>query len=422
MLAKRMWIVGSILIIAVLVLSACAKPTAVVTQAPVVATEAPVVATEAPTEAPVVAAELPVFGMVLIGSAADGGWSQAHYDASLYVQDQIPGLKVSYIDLAVIKTGTTFAQLADELVAQGANVILFNSDDMKADSTQFAKDNPDVKVIMASGDQLWKEGKEYVDMPNMVNIMGKMEYGKMIAGCAAAMTTQTGKIGYLGPLTNDETRRLAASVYLGAKYCWTNYLGKPADELKFKVTWIGGWVNIPGVTSDPTQVADDFYNTDYDVVVSGIDTTEALVQADKMNAAGKQVWAVQYDYKGACAAAPKFCLGVPYFNWGPYYANYMKQIMDGTFGGTFEWAGPDWADINNPDTSMIGFVKGEGLSTNAGAAVDQFIAELAGGLNLWKGPIFLQDGTQYLADGQPATDFEIWYLPQLLQGMEGLSQ
>jgi simple sugar transport system substrate-binding protein len=419
MFAKRAWILGSILIISVLVLSACTTPTAAPTAAP---TQAPVVVeTAAPTAAPT-EAPLPVFGMVLIGSAADGGWSQAHYDAGLYVTEKIPGVELSYIDLAVIKTGTTFAQLADELVAQGANVILFNSDDMKADSTQFAMDNPDIKVIMASGDQLWTEGKDFIDLPNMVNIMGKMEYGKMIAGCAAALTTQTGQIGYLGPLINDETRRLAASVYLGARYCWTTYLEKPAEDLKFKVSWIGGWVNIPGVTSDPTQVADEFYNSGYDVVVSGIDTTEALVQANKANEAGKQVWAVQYDYQGACAAAPKSCLGVPYFNWGPFYVKYIQQIIDGTFAQAFEWAGPDWANINDPDTSMIGFVKGEGLSADAGAKVDQFIAELAGGLNLWKGPLNLQDGTAYLADGVEGTDFEIWYLPQLLEGMEGLSQ
>jgi simple sugar transport system substrate-binding protein len=43
-------------------------------------------------------------------------------------------------------------------------------------------------------------------------------------------------------------------------------------------------------------------------------------------------------------------------------------------------------------------------------------------LNLWKGPLNLQDGTVYLADGVEATESEIWYLPQLLQGMEGLSQ
>ena len=56
--------------------------------------------------------------------------------------------------------------------------------------------------------------------------MGQMEYGKMIAGCAAALATQTGSIGYLGPLINDETRRFVNSAYLGARYCWENYLGK----------------------------------------------------------------------------------------------------------------------------------------------------------------------------------------------------
>ena len=70
-----------------------------------------------------------------------------------------------------------------------------------------------------SGDSAWKDGKDFQNLPNLSNIMGKMEYGKMIAGGAAALTTQTGKIGYLGPLINDETRRLAASVYLGARYC-----------------------------------------------------------------------------------------------------------------------------------------------------------------------------------------------------------
>jgi simple sugar transport system substrate-binding protein len=93
-----------------------------------------------------------------------------------------------------------------------------------------------------------------------------MEYGKMIAGFTAALTTKTGKIGYLGPLINDETRRLAASAYLGANYAWTNILKRDPKKLKFKVTWIGFWFNIPGQTLDPAKVAIDFYNTGYDVV------------------------------------------------------------------------------------------------------------------------------------------------------------
>jgi simple sugar transport system substrate-binding protein len=286
---------------------------------------------------------------------------------------------------------------------------------------KFAEAHPDIFVIMSSGSQVWKEGRNYQPLPNMINIMGRMEYGKMIAGVAAAMTTQSGQIGYLGPLINDETRRLAASVYLGARYAWTNYLKKDPARLKFKVTWIGFWFNIPGVTSDPSQVADEFFNSGYDVVVSGIDTTEATVEAVKLAGQGKKAWAIPYDYANALEEGPSVSLGVPYFNWGPAYAKAAKAAMAGTWKSHFEWNGPDWSNINNPVTSAVGFNKGSVLSKTASAGVDKFIAELSKGLNLWKGPLTLQDGTAYLKSGEVATDQQIWYLPQLLSGMAGQS-
>ncbi len=146
----------------------------------------------------------------------------------------------------------------------------------------------------------------------------------MMAGFVAAMTTKTGKIGYLGPLVNEETRRLSVSCYLGARYAWETVLKKKPEDLKFQVTWIGFWFNIPGVTADPTQVAQNFFNTGYDVVVSGIDTTEAVVVARQKRQEGKEVWAVPYDYVGACEGASEACLGVPYFNWGPGYAQMIR--------------------------------------------------------------------------------------------------
>jgi len=408
---KSIWKLIAILLVAVVVLSACGPA----------ATEAPA-ATEIPTEETMTEEEY-TFGMLLVGPYNDHGWSQAHYDAGLYVEEKLPGSKMIYIDKVnpADRPGTTPAQLAEELVSQGAKLIIFNSDDMKDSSTEFAKAHPDVNVIMASGDQVWADGKAYDAMANMTNIMGKMEYGKMIAGCTAALTTQTGKIGYLGPLINDETRRLASSAYLGAKYCWTEYLGKDPADLGFKVTWIGFWFNIPGVTSDPTQVADDFFNSDYDVVISGIDTTEAVTEAKKYAGEGKNVWAIPYDYIGSCEEGTDICLGVPYFNWGPAYLKAIGESVNGSWKSEFLWNGPDWKDINNPDSSAVGFVKGNALSEAAAANVDKFIGELAGGLNLWTGPINLQDGSAYLADGETGTDQQVWYLPQLLEGMEGQS-
>lgn len=397
---KAGWLIVSLIMVLSLVLTACQ-----------------------PAATPTAAAKDLTFGLLMVGPYNDKGWSQAHYDAAKYVESKVAGAKLVYVDKVntADRPGTTAAQLAGDLVSKGAKVVIFNSDDMKDDAIKYAEQNKDVWVIFASGDSVWKDGKDYHNLPNMINVMGKMEYGKMIAGCAAALTSQTGKIGYLGPLINDETRRLAASVYLGAKYCWTKYLGKKAEDLKFKVTWIGFWFNIPAVTSDPSQVAKDFINSDYDVVISGIDTTEGLVEANKAAAAGKKVWAIPYDFKDACKEAESVCLGVPYFNWGPSYVRYIKAIMDGSAKQTFEWLAPDWKNINDADTSIVGFNKGTALSKDAAANVDKFIGELGGGLNLWTGPLALQDGTAYLKDGEKATDQQIWYLPQLLQGMEGQS-
>jgi simple sugar transport system substrate-binding protein len=405
----------------VMVLTACGTP-ATATQAP--ATQPP--ATQAPaTQPPVPTAttEPFIFGMLLVGPHNDQGWSQATYDGGLYAEKQIAGSKMLYLENVYSGSptypGQTASQLAEQLVSQGAKLVIFNSDDMKDESNKFAQAHPDVKVIMLSGDQVWQDGKAYTAIPNMVNIMGRMEYMKMIAGCAAALTTKTGKIGFLGPLINDETRRLASSAFLGAKYCWTKVLNNDPAKLTFKVTWIGFWFNIPGVTLDPTQVADDFYNNGFDVVISGIDTTEALVEAKKAHDAGKAVWSVAYDYQSNCGVAPEICLGVPYFNWGPAVAATIKTAIDGSWKSNFQWNNPDWTNLNNPDTGAVGFAKGNGLSADNSTKLDAFIAELAGGLNLWKGPINLQDKSVYLAEGAAATDQQIWYLPQLLEGMQG---
>lgn len=408
---KRVWLIASLVLVAAMLFSACQ---------PAPATTAPM---PADTTAPAAPAEKFIFGMLLVGPYNDKGYSQATYEGAEYVKANMENVDFVFADKVnnADRPGTTPEQLAEDLVSKGAKLVIFNSDDMKDGAVNFAKAHPDVPVIHLSGDTSWKDGKNYVELPLFGNSFGRMEYGKMLAGCAAALTTKSGQIGYLGPLINDETRRLAASAYLGAKYCFEKYAGKDPATLKFKVTWIGFWFNIPGFTSDPTQVADDFLNTGHDVVISGIDTTEALVQAGKAKAAGKDAWGIAYDYVKACEEGKDVCLGVPYFNWGPVIKKQVENVKDGKFASYFEWVAPDWKDINNHDSSVVGFMKGEALSADAAANLDKFTAELAGGLNLWTGPLNLQDGTALLKEGEVATDVQVWYLEQLLEGMEGQS-
>jgi simple sugar transport system substrate-binding protein len=296
--------------------------------------------------------------------------------------------------------------------------VVTNSAEFGDGTNTAAVAHPDVYFLHASGDAVLT-GKAPA---NVTNLMGRMEYGKMIAGCAAALETKTGKISYLGPLIDSETRRLVNSAYLGAQHCWTKVLGKPADQLQFKVTWIGFWFNIPGVTLDPTQVANDFINGGSDVILSGIDTTEGIVEANKASEAGKPTYAIPYDFKDACAQAAKVCLGVPYFNWGPSYVKLIGDAKAGTFKQAWDWVGPDWSDLNNPDTSMVGFVPGAALGAENTTKLNDFIKQLGdGSLDLYTGPLTYQDGTSFVADGQKADDKTIWYTQQLLKGIDGQS-
>lgn len=364
-----------------------------------------------------------VFGMILVGPRDDRGWSQAHFEAGEYLEEKV-GAEMLVVDLVnpADKPEVTVEQIVDDMVSEGARLIFATSDDMKDGIQLAAEKHPDVPMIWSSGDSAWVEGEAYrEDLTNLGNIMGQMEIGKAIAGCAAALTTDTGQIAYLGPLINDETRRLVAAAYLGARHCWESEGNDPAD-LGFKVTWIGFWFQIPGVTLDPTQVVNEFYDGGADVVISGIDTTEAIVRAGQRAAAGETVWAIPYDFEGACAEAEEVCLGVPYFNWGPSYLDVAIQIGLGNFTPQFQWLGPDWTNINDRDTSHIGWVTGSGLSAENSDKLTAFMAALASGsVEIFRGPLNYQDGTPFLADGETATPQQIWYLPQLLEGIEGAS-
>lgn len=372
-----------------------------------------------------------VFGVVLVGPENDRGWSQAHYEGGLYVEEVVPGARMIYFPSLnpADAPETTLLDVVDEMVDQGARVIFTASDAFEEDTNRVAEAFPDVVFINISGDDALTGSAP----PNVGNLMGQMEWGKLMAGCAAGLTTQTGSIGYLGPLINGETRRLAASAYLGARYCYETYAGGNPDDLTFTVTWIGFWFNIPGVTLDPNEETNSFYNSGVDVVISGIDTTEAIVVAGQRAARGEQVWAVPYDYIGACEEAPEVCLGVPYFHWGPDYAEIVRAVMDGTWSQDWEWVGPDWSDINNPDTSAVGFIFGDGLSEEARVHLEEFIADLAAyatnpfippSIALWSGwagPLVLQDGTVLAAEGELVDPLDVWYLGQLLRGMIGAS-
>ncbi len=83
-------------------------------------------------------------------------------------------------------------------------------------------------------------------------------------------------------------------------------------------------------------------------------------------------------------------------------------------------------------------MNGDGLTEEQAAQLDEFIAFLAEqdsgditaeniddegrSLGLWVGPLNLQDGTVLAEEGELVPPRQVWYLPQLLEGMTGASE
>ena len=361
-----------------------------------------------------------VFGLLLVGPHDDQGLNQAHYEGGGYAVETMAGTKMIYIDRAnpADRPDVTTTQLVDDMVEKGAKLIIANSLDMQEGIREAALKHPKIKFLQIAGDDVLT-GKA---PQNLSNLMGRMEYAKMMAGFAAALTTKTGNIGYIGPLENVQSRRLASSCYMGARYAWTSVLKKDPKDLKFHVTWIGFWFHIPGTTKDPAQVANDYFNSNYDVVISGITATELPVLAKQIREKDKTVWTIPYDNADACEGLSDVCLGVPFFNWGPGYLDFIKAAKSGKWKRRWTWLKPDWKAINNPDKTAVGFVAGPALSESATVQLDKFISDLATAkVNLFKGPLNYQDGKPFLKAGQTASDRLIWSMEQLLEGMDGES-
>lgn len=324
-------------------------------------------------------------GFVFIGPVKDGGWTESHANGMNYLKEQL-NVETMYREL--VPEGPESKKAIKELINAGCNVILTTSFGYMDPTLEMAQENPEVKFFHCSG---------YKTADNMSNYFGRMYEPRYLSGIVAGLKTKANKIGYVAAFEIPEVISGINAFTLGVQ--------SVNPDAVVKVRWTHTWIDAAKEKDAAVALLDD----GCDVLSQHNDSTAPQIAAQERGA-----FALGYDLDSR-TAAPKAYLTAPIWNWGPYYVDEIKAIMEGNFKPSAYHGGIKEGIC---DLAPLTDVAAEGSKEKVEEARN---AILDGSLEVFKGPIKDQAGNIKVAEGKVLTYDEImstdmnWFV----QGVEG---
>lgn len=331
-------------------------------------------------------------GVIHIGNPKEtAGYTHAHDQGIVEMQSAL-GLQ----DNQIIRKNdiddqnkTAIETAIRECVEEECNIIFGTSYGYMETMKQLAAEYPNIIFSHCSGYE--NNGK------NLNNYFGRIYEARYLAGIAAGMKTQTNKIGYVAAqgIENPEVTGGIDAFALGVKSV------NPEAEIHVKVT--NTWF-------DPTKeknAAIALLDAGCDVIAQHQDTAQPQVAAQERN-----VWGCGYN-SDMTNEAPRAHLTAPIWNWGVYYTQAVRQVIEGT-----------WTPTNYFDGMKEGLVGISPLSANCAdgtqAKIDEAKAAIIdGSLKVFAGPLKDNTGKEQVKSGDYLKDDYIagkltWYVDNVV--------
>lgn len=396
---KNLWkFIIPMMLIGVLVLSACA-PAAPSAAPPAEETTTEEGTTEESTteEAPATdasAVQIPEIeegkfnvAFVYVGPIGDGGWTYAHNEGRLYLENEL-GDAVHTAYLESVPEGADAERVIRNLARSGFNAIFTTSFGYMDSTEVVAEEFPDTYFVHVSG---FKKNDT-----NFANLFGGMETLKylvgMIAGARAAADGST-TIGYIAPFPIPEVIRHINATAFGMR--------QTCPDCTLDIRWIFTWF-------DPTierQAAESLIESGAGVVITGADTTGPVQAADEAG-----IYGIGYDSRNSCDVAPDSCLTTPYWEWGPFYTLMVEEMIAGTFVPS-----DLYFDVDSGALGLLGFMDGQTPSPSVPEEVipqvrellDQMLAGEFDRFDVFTGPINNNKGEEIVPAGETLTQSDL---------------
>ena len=320
---------------------------------------------------------------VYVGPHNDGGYSQQHdmgrQDVAKALGDKVDAS--TYIEN--VKEEDAERPIR-ELAQKGCKLIFTTSFGFGPATMAVAKDFPDVKFEHATG---------FMVAPNVSTYNIRWYEGRYVMGQIAAKISKKGLAGYIVSFPIPEVVMGIDAFMLGAQ--------SVNPDFKVKIVWVSSWFD-PGKEGDAANV---LINQGVDILVQHTDSPAGMQAAEK---AGIHAFGQSADMS---SFGPKAHLASLIDNWGPYYIERTKAVLDGTWKSQQAWEGfkENLVEVT-PLTNMPADVK---------SAAEASIAKIKSGeLQVFKGPIAKQDGAAGVEAGKVIDDETLLGLNWYVKGID----
>ncbi|MGI3899762.1 MAG: BMP family ABC transporter substrate-binding protein [Janthinobacterium lividum] len=321
-------------------------------------------------------------GFVYVGPVGDFGYSYQHDQGRQFLQKEL-GDKVETTFLENVAENDS-QRAFEQLARSGHKLILGTSFGFMDPELKVAKQFPGVKFEHATGYKL---------APNLSTYSARFYEGRYIMGEIAAKMSKSHTVGYIASFPIPEVVSGIDAFMLGAQKIDPNF--------KIKIVWVNSWFD-PGKEADATKA---LIAQGADIIAQHTDSAAPLQEAEK---AGVHGFGQSSDM---AKFAPKAILTSLEDNWGPYYVQEVKAVMDGTWKSHDTWGGLA--------AGMVVMGPYENMPADVKAMAEKTEADIkSGALKIFAGPITKQDGSTGVKTGEVMPDKEILGLNWYVKGVD----
>lgn len=323
-------------------------------------------------------------GFIYVGPIGDHGWSYQHNVGRLAIEAEF-GDKVETTYVENVSEGPDAERAIERLARDGYNAIF---------TTSFGYMNPTIKVAKKYPDVMFEHATGYKRSDNVSTYSSRFYEGRYIIGQIAAKTSKTGTAGYIGSFPIPEVVRGINSFLLGAQSI--------NPDFKLKVVWVNTWFD-PGKEADAAKALID---QGVDIITQHTDSPAPLQVAEERGIKGFG------QASDMIAFAPNAQMTSIVDDWNSYYIARVKAVIDGTWSSTDTWGGLDAEMVKMADyTNLPDDV------ASAAAAMEASIID--GSFHPFTGPIYKQDGTLLVGEGDVVDDGTLLGMNFYIKGIDG---